>query len=268
MHGRVGRREISGRARHTLSLVNPFPPTSRALREPNGLLAVGGDLQPETLISAYAQGIFPWFNEGEDILWWSPDPRLVLRTAEVHISRSMRKTLKNSDWTLSYDDDFDAVIHHCAHVDRGGREAGTWITEAMQDAYLRLHQLGLAHSVEVREDGQLVGGLYGVLLGNMFFGESMFSLQANASKVAFIALSRTCHNSDIELIDCQVENPHLLSLGADLMSREDFENHVRDAIKVDMRSLLSKPLCMVPKPPLPLAMRLASDLPMSMGDLL
>ena len=102
-------------------MVNPFPPTSRALREPNGLLAVGGDLQPETLISAYAQGIFPWFNEGEDILWWSPDPRLVLRTAEVHISRSMRKTLKSSDWTLSYDDDFDAVIHHCASVERGSR---------------------------------------------------------------------------------------------------------------------------------------------------
>ena len=182
-------------------MVNPFPPTSRALREPNGLLAVGGDLQPETLISAYAQGIFPWFNEGEDILWWSPDPRLVLRTAEVHISRSMRKALKNSDWTLSYDDDFNAVIHHCANVDRGGREAGTWITEAMQDAYLRLHELGLAHSVEVREGGHLVGGLYGVLLGNMFFGESMFSLQANASKVAFIALSKACHNSDIELID-------------------------------------------------------------------
>ena len=138
----------------------------------------------------------------------------------------------------------------------------------MQDAYLRLHELGLAHSVEVREDGHLVGGLYGVLLGNMFFGESMFSLQANASKVAFIALSRACHNSDIELIDCQVENPHLLSLGAGLMSREDFENHVRDAIKVDMRSLLSKPLCMVPKPSLPLAMRLGRDLPISMGDLL
>jgi leucyl/phenylalanyl-tRNA--protein transferase len=138
----------------------------------------------------------------------------------------------------------------------------------MQDAYLRLHELGLAHSVEVREHGHLVGGLYGVLLGNMFFGESMFSLQTNASKVAFIALSRACHNSDIELIDCQVENPHLLSLGADLISREDFENHVRDAIKVDMRLLLSKPLCMVPTPPLPLAMRLASDLPMSAGDLL
>jgi leucyl/phenylalanyl-tRNA--protein transferase len=138
----------------------------------------------------------------------------------------------------------------------------------MQGAYLRLHELGLAHSVEVREGGHLVGGLYGVLLGNMFFGESMFSLQANASKVAFIALSRACHNSDIELIDCQVENPHLLSLGADLMSREDFENHVRRAIKVDMRSLLARPLCMVPTPPLPLAMRLANDLPMSAGDLL
>ena len=251
-----------------MSLVNLFPPTSQALREPNGLLAVGGDLQPETLISAYAQGIFPWYNEGEDILWWSPDPRLVLRSAKVRISRSMRKALKTSDWTLSYDDDFNAVIHHCACVDRGGRETGTWITEAMQDAYLRLHKLGVAHSVEVREHGHLVGGLYGVLLGNMFFGESMFSLQTNASKVALIALSRACYNSDIELIDCQVENPHLLSLGADLMSREDFENHVQDAIKVDMQALLSTPLCMVSTPPLPLAMRLANDLPMSAGDLL
>ncbi len=249
-------------------MLNLFPPTAQALREPNGLLAVGGDLKPDTLISAYAQGIFPWFNEGEDILWWSPDPRLVVRTARVHISRSMRKALKANDWTLSYDDDFDAVIHHCASVDRGGRETGTWITEAMKGAYLRLHELGLAHSVEVKEHAQLVGGLYGVLLGNMFFGESMFSLKANASKAAFIALSRACHNSGIELIDCQVENPHLLSLGADLMSREDFENHVRDAIKVDMSLLLSQPLCMAPTHPLPLAMLLAGDLPMSAGDLL
>ncbi len=249
-------------------MVNPFPPTSQAQREPNGLLAVGGDLQPETLISAYAQGIFPWFNEGEDILWWAPDPRLVMRTAEVHISRSMRKALKTNDWTLSYNDDFSAVIHYCASVDRSGPDAGTWITEAMQGAYIRLYELGLAHSVEVREHGRLVGGLYGVLLGTMFFGESMFSLQANASKVAFIALSRACHNSGIKLIDCQVENPHLLSLGADLMSREDFENHVRDAIKVDMRSLLSQPLCVASTSPLPLAVCLAGDLPMSAGDLL
>ena len=268
MHGRAGRRKISGWARRSLSLINPFPPTSSALREPNGLLAVGGDLEPATLICAYAQGIFPWFKESEDILWWSPDPRLVLRTADVHISRSMRKSLKTNNWTLRYDDDFDAVIHHCANVDRGGQEAGTWITEDMQLAYLELHRLGLAHSVEVRENDRIVGGLYGVLLGNMFFGESMFSLRTNASKIAFIALSRACRDSGIGLIDCQVENPHLLSLGANLMSREDFENHVRDAIKVDMQLLLSNPLCMTSTPPLPLAVRLAGDLPMSAGDLL
>jgi len=214
------------------------------MREPNGLLAMGGDLTPATLVSAYAQGIFPWFSDDEDILWWTPCPRLVLESGNIHVSRSMRKCLRHCDWTLRYDQTFSDVIQHCATVARDAD--GTWITQEMQGAYQTLHEMGVAHSVEVYEAGQLIGGLYGVLLGKMFFGESMFSLRSNASKVAFIALSKACAQGGVKLIDCQVDNPHLLSLGATSMPRKDFENHLRDAIKVNMDDILSNPLCLVP----------------------
>lgn len=226
---------------------NPFPPTSRALSEPNGLLAVGGDLEPATLICAYAQGIFPWFDRDEEILWWAPDPRQVMWTDRVHISRSMRKTLRQSQWTIQSDRAFDSVVQCCASAARGDGDSGTWITTTMQEAYQTLHSMGVAHSIEVMNGNRVVGGLYGVMLDKMFFGESMFSLEANASKAAFIALCQACHTQGIELIDCQVQNPHLMSLGAELMSREDFENHLRGAIKTDMQSIIANPLCLVPR---------------------
>ena len=226
---------------------NPFPPTSRALTEPNGLLAVGGDLEPATLICAYAQGIFPWFDRDDEILWWAPDPRQVIWTDRVHISRSMRKTLRHSPWRLRCNQGFDSVLDGCASAPRGDGESGTWITRTMREAYTTLHDLGVAHSIEVMNGNRLVGGLYGVMLDKMFFGESMFSLEPNASKAAFIALCQACHARGIELIDCQVRNPHLMSLGAALMSRQDFENHLRGAIKTDMQSIIANPLCLTPR---------------------
>ena len=238
------------------------------MKEPNGLLAMGGDLTPVALISAYAQGIFPWFGNNEEILWWTPCPRLVLRTNEIHISRSMRKHLRRSHWKLRYDGAFDDVVHHCAHVARGEEAKGTWITHDMQAAYQTLHKMGIAHSVEVYEGRRLIGGLYGILLGEMFFGESMFSLCSNASKVALIALSRACAQAGIELIDCQVDNPHLSSLGASLMPRRDFENHLREAIKTDMADILKNPLCLVPEGSQTLTERLNGTVPQSLEQLL
>ena len=193
---------------------NPFPPTSQALDEPNGLLAVGGDLEPGTLLCAYAQGIFPWFESDQEILWWSPDPRLTLRSDAIHISRSLKKAIRQCGWRLQYDTAFADVVSHCAHAYRNQPGAGTWITTDMHAAYCALHDLGVAHSVEVYEEGTLIGGLYGILLDNMFFGESMFSLQSNASKMAFVALAKLCRDHSIEVIDCQVHNEHLVSLGA------------------------------------------------------
>ena len=236
------------------------------MREPNGLLAMGGDLAPTTLVSAYAQGIFPWFSDDEEILWWTPCPRLVLESGGIHVSRSMRKCLRHSDWTLRYDQAFSEVIQHCATIARSSN--GTWITEEMQGAYQTLHEMGVAHSVEVYEAEQLIGGLYGVLLGKMFFGESMFSLRSNASKVAFIALSKACAQGGVKLIDCQVDNPHLLSLGATSMRRKDFENHLSDAIKVSMKDILSNPLCLVPARQQTLPERLGSVAAQSAEELL
>ena len=153
------------------------------------MLAVGGDLEPGTLLCAYAQGIFPWFESDQEILWWSPDPRLTLRSDAIHISRSLKKAIRQCGWRLQYDTAFADVVSHCAHAYRNQPEAGTWITPDMHAAYCALHDLGVAHSVEVYEEGTLIGGLYGILLGNMFFGESMFSLKSNASKMAFVGLS-------------------------------------------------------------------------------
>lgn len=198
-----------------------FPDLEHALTEPNGLLAVGGDLRPERLLFAYRNGIFPWYSDGEPILWWSPDPRAVLFPPEMKISRSLRKTLRREHLRVTYDECFSDVIRACAapRVDRHtGGHTGTWITEEMQDAYIRLHELGYAHSMECWEEGELVGGLYGVAIGKVFFGESMFSRVRDASKVALTSLCRR----DYALIDCQLPSEHLSRLGAIAIPRDDF----------------------------------------------
>lgn len=199
----------------------PFPPAEHALREPDGLLAIGGDLSPARLLNAYAGGIFPWFSEGQPILWWSPDPRTVFRTDGVRLSSRFRRSLRHSPWSIRADSAFAAVIDACARSPRPGQD-GTWITPAMRAAYLELHRLGYAHSVEVFEEEVLVGGIYGVATGRMFFGESMFSARSGGSKVALAALARQLHRWGWPLIDAQVENAHLLSLGAELWPRQRF----------------------------------------------
>ncbi len=196
-----------------------FPPIAQALREPDGLLAAGGDLSPERLIHAYSQGIFPWFSEGQPILWWSPDPRCVIFPNEIHVSKSLKKHIRQKQPVLSFDRAFSKVIRHCARLDS---DEGTWITEEMEEAYHALHERGIAHSVEVWENEELVGGLYGLALGRCFFGESMFSLKPNASKVALAGLSQKLHHWGYAIVDCQVENPHLLTLGAKCIERSAF----------------------------------------------
>jgi leucyl/phenylalanyl-tRNA--protein transferase len=204
-----------------------FPPIESALRDPNGLLAAGGDLSPERLVHAYSKGIFPWFSEDQPILWWSPDPRCVIFPNEVHISKSLKKHIRQKKPRLSFNRAFQEVIRHCA---RWESEEGTWITEEMEEAYLNLNQLGFAHSVEVWEGNELVGGLYGLALGRCFFGESMFSLKPNASKVAFSGLCQQLNQWDYAIIDCQVENPHLLTLGAKCIDRRDFLSILKDNV--------------------------------------
>ena len=187
-----------------------------------GLLAVGGDLSPDRLILAYNSGIFPWYNPGEPILWWSPDPRFVLYPEELKVSKSMRPYFNNSKFNLSFDRAFEEVMLACSRAKRKGQEGGTWITEDMLSGYCRLHELGFAHSVEVWQDDALVGGLYGVALGKVFFGESMFASVSNASKFGFISLVRQLKELDFWLIDCQQETRHLKSLGARGIGREMF----------------------------------------------
>lgn len=194
-----------------------FPPT--CLAEKDGLLALGGDLSPERLLAAYAQGIFPWFGPESPPLWYAPPERCVLRPDAVKQSKSMRQLANSGRFRTTWDQAFDAVITHCASIRREGQE-GTWITEEMQNAYSRLHQMGHAHSLEVWDEQGLAGGLYGLAMGEVFCGESMFSLRANASKTALIAL---CREGGYLLIDCQVPNPHLLSMGAEIWPREAFE---------------------------------------------
>ena len=201
--------------------VAPFPPAELALRQPDGLLAVGGDLSPQRLLNAYRSGIFPWFSEGQPILWWSPDPRTVFRTDGIRLSSRFRRTLKRSRWAVRADGRFEEVIAACANLPRRGQD-GTWITAGMQAAYCELHGLGHAHSVEVLDGDVLVGGIYGVAIGRMFFGESMFSAVSGGSKVALAALARRLHEWGWPLIDAQVENEHLLSLGAEQWPRRDF----------------------------------------------
>lgn len=206
-----------------------FPATSKALEDPNGLLAAGGDLEPETLIEAYRRGIFPWYEADQPILWWSPAPRAVFYPNTFKASKSLQKVLRKKTYRITCDTAFAQVIKACS-LPRPDSE-GTWITSSMINAYIKLHQLGYAHSIETwSSTGELVGGLYGISLGSVFFGESMFSTHSNASKVAFCHLVDRCLQKDIKLIDCQVENPHLTSLGAIEISRKTFEDHLSSYI--------------------------------------
>jgi leucyl/phenylalanyl-tRNA--protein transferase len=198
----------------------PFPPLNTALAEPNGLLAVGGCLSATRLLNAYRHGIFPWYNANEPILWWSPDPRLVLFPEHLQVSRSLKKTLRKNTFTVTFDTAFDKVIRACADS-RQSRE-GTWITKDIMRAYRELHLLGFAHSAETWREGELVGGLYGVAIGRVFFGESMFHTETDASKAAFAVLVRHLKDWNFELIDCQVYTHHLASLGAELIGRNAF----------------------------------------------
>ncbi|AQS35767.1 leucyl/phenylalanyl-tRNA--protein transferase [Shewanella psychrophila] len=197
-----------------------FPEPELALTDPNGLLAIGGDLQPPRLLKAYYEGIFPWFNLDDPILWWSPDPRAVFVPGSMKVSRSLIKYLKKQTWTYSINQTFEEVIKGCAEP-RVAQD-GTWITTEIQQAYLTLHQQGQAHSVEVWENGTLIGGLYGVAIGQVFCGESMFHTQTNASKAAMLMLHQHLLRSGFKLIDAQVMNPHLVSLGATALKRKDF----------------------------------------------
>ena len=211
-----------------LTPADPFPPVHTALKDPNGLLAAGADLSPERLIDAYSRGIFPWFSEDEPLLWWSPDPRMVLRVGERHVSRSLRRRIRAKTYTVTTDTRFAEVMAGCA----GPRRAadGTWITGGMIDAYTRLHDLGHAHSIEAWRDGELAGGLYGVAVGRMFFGESMFTRHPDASKVAIVHLACQLERWGFEMIDCQMTTSHLLSLGAREIPRSEFLRDVRRLI--------------------------------------
>lgn len=213
----------------------PFPDPARALHEPDGLLAFGGDLEPARLLNAYADGIFPWYSEGQPLLWWSPDPRTVFTTDGIRLSSRFRRQLRRSGWAATADTAFDQVIAACASAPRPGQD-GTWITPAMLDAYRRLHHLGHAHSVEVRNAaGVLVGGIYGVAVGRMFFGESMVSLASGGSKAALAALALHLRGRGWPLIDAQVPNAHLDSLGARSWPRARFLESVRGLVAMPER---------------------------------
>jgi leucyl/phenylalanyl-tRNA--protein transferase len=200
-----------------------FPPSHLALTEPNGLLAWGGDLHPERLKLAYSKGVFPWFNEGDEILWWTPNPRCVFFPEHVQASSSLYKFLKKNPFRFSVDRAFTDVMRACASP--RSYADGTWIQESFIENYTALHQQGIAHSIEVwNGQGQLVGGIYGINLGRVFFGESMFSFETNGSKAAFMYLMQLCRYWQIPVVDAQVENPHLMSLGAQLISRSEFEH--------------------------------------------
>ena len=203
-----------------------FPPLDQALEDPAGLLAAGGDLSPERLVAAYRRGIFPWYSPGQPVLWWSPDPRAVLFPEEFRCTRSLAKTLRNGRFTLSVDRDFAAVIAGCAAP--RATSPGTWITTEMRAAYLELHRLELAHSVEVWRGGALAGGLYGVRLGGVFFGESMFSGERDASKSALAHLVALCRRNNLAVIDCQLPSRHLASLGARTVPRSQFQALLRE----------------------------------------
>jgi len=203
-----------------LGPADPFPPVEQALDQPDGLLAAGGSLTTRRLVDAYRRGIFPWFNEGDPILWWSPDPRTVLRPSRLHVSHSLRKKLRKGSFLITIDRAFARVLDGCA-APRAG-DSGTWLSLPMRRAYAALHAGGLAHSIEVWMDGELAGGMYGVGIGRMFFGESMFSRRTDASKIAMARLAAQLERWECPLIDCQLETDHLVSLGAEHMSRRAF----------------------------------------------
>ncbi|MDN4503389.1 leucyl/phenylalanyl-tRNA--protein transferase [Alteromonadaceae bacterium BrNp21-10] len=202
-----------------------FPKIEHALDEPNGLLAIGGNLSVERLRKAYQQGIFPWFSDNEPIMWWSPAPRAIINLDNIHFSKSLKKFVRNCGLTVTLNKNFAEIIHACATIPR--EDNGTWITEDMQQAYINMHQLGFAHSIEVWQHQQLVGGLYGVVTGRMFCGESMFHRLTNTSKLAMYYLITHLKNNDFEFIDCQMMTAHLKSLGAISISRADFKRRLR-----------------------------------------
>ena len=219
-----------------------FPPVTEALREPNGLLAAGGDLTPERLLDAYLQGIFPWFSPGDPLLWWSPDPRMVLIPDEFKQSASLTKIIRNGTFEVRTDSAFEQVMRACAAP--RSEQQGTWIDEQMITAYCALHRTGFAHSVETWLDGKLVGGLYGVAIGQMFYGESMFSIASNASKVALAHLT----GLNFAMIDCQMYTPHLATLGARLMPRDEFIARLNELIKDERYKIQSERLFFCPLP--------------------
>lgn len=210
-----------------------FPDVEGAMTEPDGLLAAGGDLSAERLLAAYSRGIFPWYDDGQPILWWSPDPRCVLKPEDLHISRRLRQILRNSTAELRFNRAFGEVIRACAGERRS--QQGTWITGDMIAAYEQLHADGWAHSVEVWDYDSLAGGLYGLCIGNVFFGESMFSARANASKMALLGLTRHMLAFDLQLIDCQVVSPHLMTLGARVIPRREFTRILEGACQPPSR---------------------------------
>ncbi|HEX5538266.1 MAG TPA: leucyl/phenylalanyl-tRNA--protein transferase [Methylophilaceae bacterium] len=214
---------------HWLSKDQAFPPLQCAWQEPNGLLAAGGDLSTQRLLQAYRLGIFPWYSPGQPILWWSPDPRMVLFPQELHISRSLHKRLKKQDYEIRYDTAFRQVLQACAETPRPGQQ-GTWITHEMIAAYCELHAQGYAHSLEVWMHGQLAGGIYGVAIGKMFYAESMFHRVTDASKIALVHLVWKLRDAGFGLIDCQMKTSHLSSLGAREISREAFIAHIQRLI--------------------------------------
>lgn len=210
---------------------SPFPPVEQALDYPEGLLAAGGDLSPTRLVNAYRQGIFPWYSDDQPILWWSPAPRCVLYPQRVHVSRRLRRRYNQGRFTLTADQAFPQVIEACREP--RNNQTGTWITDEMLTAYIRLHELGIAHSVEIWVDKELAGGIYGLALGRVFFGESMFSKRKDASKITLVALCRQLQQWNFTLLDCQISNPHLLSMGAEEISRPEFHQLLETATGPD-----------------------------------
>ncbi|MBD3584337.1 leucyl/phenylalanyl-tRNA--protein transferase [Salinimonas sp. HHU 13199] len=217
-----------------LTQYTPFPPVSSALTEPNGLLAFGGDLSVRRLLSAYSQGIFPWFSDNEPLLWWSPDPRAIIELNQFHCARSLRKLIRQKRYIVTLNQCFSDVINLCATIPRqdlhsSDASSATWITDAMKNAYIQLHEAGFAHSIEVWDaNSELAGGLYGVAVGNVFCGESMFHKKPNTSKLAMYALVKHMQTHGLAFIDCQMPTEHLASLGAITVSREDFISRLKD----------------------------------------
>ena len=215
-----------------------FPPVSEALDDPQGLLAVGGDLSVSRLLHAYQCGIFPWFSDHDPILWWAPSPRMVINPHQIHISKSMAKVIRKTPFIVTFDHAFERVVKACGSTPRADQTSvESWITQDMQHAYTQLYRRGYAHSVEVWHGGELVGGLYGVALGQMFFGESMFSRADNASKIAFIHLAQRIAQWGFVLIDCQMHTPHLASLGAQEIPMAEFENYLEQNLSYGVDSL-------------------------------